>query len=96
MKPSKHYQLFKFLLVASTFLDILSGEGQAVRSPRFSPDGQYLIWLQRKAGGPHHGGHQLMCCSWESKKVKNYLYISFTQKFLIDPNIFLKQIVNLC
>ena len=48
---------------------ILSEEGQAVRSPRFSPDGKFLVWLQRKATGPHHSGHQLMLCSWGTKKV---------------------------
>ncbi|XP_034230379.1 acylamino-acid-releasing enzyme-like isoform X2 [Thrips palmi] len=48
---------------------ILSTAGEAVRSPRFSPNGEYLIWLQRKAGGPHHAGQQLMCCSWKTKKV---------------------------
>ncbi|KAJ1522012.1 hypothetical protein ONE63_002334 [Megalurothrips usitatus] len=49
--------------------DVLSSENHAVRSPRFSPDGRYLVWLQRKSGGVHHGGLQLICCSWESKKV---------------------------
>ncbi|KAH9628629.1 hypothetical protein HF086_007834 [Spodoptera exigua] len=37
----------------------LSGEGLAVRSPRFSPGGE-LVWLQRKADGPHHACHQLV------------------------------------
>ncbi|KOB73692.1 putative acylpeptide hydrolase, partial [Operophtera brumata] len=37
----------------------LSGEGLAVRSPRFSPRGD-LVWLQRAAGGPHHACHQLV------------------------------------
>lgn len=37
----------------------LSGEGLAVRSPRFSPSGE-LVWLQRKADGPHHACHQIV------------------------------------
>lgn len=35
------------------FLVELSLENQCVKSPRFTPDGNHLIWLQRKAGGPH-------------------------------------------
>lgn len=31
----------------------LSLPGKAVKSPRFTPDGKHLIWLQRNAGGPH-------------------------------------------
>ncbi|XP_047529615.1 acylamino-acid-releasing enzyme-like isoform X1 [Vanessa atalanta] len=37
----------------------LSEENKAVRSPRFSPNGD-LVWLQREAGGPHHACHQLV------------------------------------
>ncbi|XP_022834556.1 acylamino-acid-releasing enzyme-like [Spodoptera litura] len=37
----------------------LSGEGVAVRSPRWSPGGE-LVWLQRRADGPHHACHQLV------------------------------------
>lgn len=48
---------------------ILSSDGEAVRSPRFSPNGEYLVWLQRKAGGPHHSAMKLMFCSWNTKKV---------------------------
>ncbi|TGZ46657.1 acylamino-acid-releasing enzyme isoform X1 [Temnothorax longispinosus] len=39
----------------------LSDEGCAVHSPRISPDGNYLMWLQREAGlVPHHNVHKLM------------------------------------
>ncbi|XP_050346511.1 acylamino-acid-releasing enzyme-like isoform X2 [Nymphalis io] len=37
----------------------LSEENKAVRSPRFSSNGD-LVWLQREAGGPHHACHQLV------------------------------------
>lgn len=30
-----------------------------MRSPRFSPNGE-LVWLQRKADGPHHACHQIV------------------------------------
>ncbi|XP_059481713.1 acylamino-acid-releasing enzyme-like isoform X2 [Neocloeon triangulifer] len=32
----------------------------AVRSPKCSPDGKTLIWLERSVGGPHHSGMKLM------------------------------------
>lgn len=32
--------------------EIISGD-ISVKSLRFTPDGQTLIWLQRSAGGPH-------------------------------------------
>lgn len=31
----------------------LALENKAVKSPVFTSDGNYLIWLQRNAGGPH-------------------------------------------
>ncbi|KAJ8978653.1 hypothetical protein NQ317_019089 [Molorchus minor] len=34
--------------------------GHSVKSPIFSPDGKSLVWLQRKAGGPHHAAMQLV------------------------------------
>jgi hypothetical protein len=48
---------------------VLSSEGQAVGSPRFSLNGEHLVWLQRPSGGPHNGAHKLMCCKWNSKQV---------------------------
>ncbi|EFN63061.1 Acylamino-acid-releasing enzyme [Camponotus floridanus] len=39
----------------------LSDDECAVHSPRISPDGNYLVWLQREAGAlPHHNAHALM------------------------------------
>ncbi|XP_043675142.1 acylamino-acid-releasing enzyme-like isoform X1 [Vespula pensylvanica] len=48
---------------------LLSRDGCAVRSPRISPDGKHLVWLERNAGGPHHNVHRLM-----------YLDLEFTEK----------------
>lgn len=39
----------------------LSDDGCAVHSPRISPDGNCLVWLQREAGAvPHHNVHKLV------------------------------------
>ncbi|XP_037093219.1 acylamino-acid-releasing enzyme-like [Pollicipes pollicipes] len=39
----------------------LSGDGAlSCRSPRVSPDGSTVLWLESAAGGPHHAGARLM------------------------------------
>lgn len=48
---------------------LLSKDGCAVRVPKISPDGKYLVWLERSASGPHHNAHRLM-----------YLDLECTQK----------------
>ncbi|XP_015439010.1 PREDICTED: acylamino-acid-releasing enzyme-like isoform X2 [Dufourea novaeangliae] len=48
----------------------LSSDGCAVRCPRLSPDGRYLIWLEREAGGAHHNAHRLMHFDFETGKQK--------------------------
>ncbi|XP_014613731.1 PREDICTED: acylamino-acid-releasing enzyme-like isoform X2 [Polistes canadensis] len=48
---------------------LLSKDGCAVRVPKVSPDGKYLVWLERSASGPHHNAHRLM-----------YLDLECTQK----------------
>jgi len=48
-------------LITFYFAGKLSPDGYAVHSPRISPDGNYLVWLQRKAGAvPHHNAHALV------------------------------------
>ncbi|GBP39847.1 Acylamino-acid-releasing enzyme [Eumeta japonica] len=42
----------------------LSKPEMAVRSPRFSPNGDKLVWLQRKATGPHYSGLELVSVPW--------------------------------
>ncbi|XP_015187684.1 PREDICTED: acylamino-acid-releasing enzyme-like isoform X2 [Polistes dominula] len=48
---------------------LLSKDGCAVQAPKISPDGKYLVWLERSASGPHHNAHRLM-----------YLDLECTQK----------------
>ncbi|XP_011300433.1 acylamino-acid-releasing enzyme isoform X2 [Fopius arisanus] len=54
-----------FLLKDGVFQK-LSGDNRGVRSPRFSPDGKKLVWLERDLSGPHHITHRLMSIDWES------------------------------
>lgn len=59
---------FIFHLSSQGQFTILSDEGKAVRSPRFSPDGRHLVWLEREVGGPHNGSHRLICLDWSSRQ----------------------------
>lgn len=53
----------------------LSDEECAVHSPRISPDGNYLIWLQREAGAvPHHNAHALVLRDLRIEKNHVILY----------------------
>jgi acylaminoacyl-peptidase len=49
--------------------EILSTSNVAVRAPRCSPDNSQVVWLERKAGGPHHGCMRLMGFNMETNKV---------------------------
>jgi hypothetical protein len=60
-----HTILLKYFVCS----DVLSGEGQSVHSPRFSPNGEYLVWLQRPSGGPHHAAQKLVCYKWNLQQV---------------------------
>nr|CAD7447321.1 unnamed protein product [Timema bartmani] len=53
-----------FHLTLGGVFTLLSGHDQAVRFPKFSPDGEYLVWLERPAGGGHHAAHRLMAYKW--------------------------------
>ncbi|KAJ0176985.1 hypothetical protein K1T71_006994 [Dendrolimus kikuchii] len=66
---------FIFVLTLDGNLRRLSSAGQAVRSPRISPNGD-LVWLQRPADGPHHACHQLMI-------MKNYYMLQDAQPSVI-------------
>ncbi|KAL0272657.1 UNVERIFIED_CONTAM: hypothetical protein PYX00_005534 [Menopon gallinae] len=51
---------YVFHLTLKGEFTILSEQNRSVRSPRLSPDGKYLFWLQRMAGGPHHACQELI------------------------------------
>lgn len=51
-------------------LEKLSNDGNAVNSPRFSPNGKFLVWLEREASGPHHNAHKLVRMDWEQNDPK--------------------------
>lgn len=70
------------------FVGILSGDGLAVRSPRFSPDNKYLLWLERPAGGPHHGAHSLIRCTWENKLKVTVINRIMEQTTCADGDVF--------
>ncbi|XP_054284993.1 acylamino-acid-releasing enzyme-like isoform X1 [Macrosteles quadrilineatus] len=42
----------------------LSKDDVAAQSPRLSPDGEYLVWLQRPVYGPHHACQELVKAVW--------------------------------
>ncbi|XP_028174250.1 acylamino-acid-releasing enzyme-like isoform X1 [Ostrinia furnacalis] len=56
----------------------LSSEGMAVRSPRFSPEGD-LVWLQRTTGGPHHACHALVMMKKGQSEVSTIIDIVDTE-----------------
>lgn len=76
---------------------VLSNEGQAVSSPRFSLNGEHLVWLQRPSGGPHNGAHKLMCCKWNSKQVCALVpYILEQVVFYLDISVSVLFTVGCC
>ncbi|OQR75296.1 acylamino-acid-releasing enzyme-like [Tropilaelaps mercedesae] len=65
---NRHSKLYVYDLDQHTFCTI--GEtDKAIYSPRFSPDGATLVYLQSEVGGPHRQSCQLMKCSWEKKDI---------------------------
>lgn len=69
---SLKYIIFDTLFIRS---EILSDEALSVSSPRFSPDGKYLVWLQHPSGGPHQSAFALVKCDWETKNVNTHLLL---------------------
>jgi acylaminoacyl-peptidase len=64
-----------FHVTGDGVFNVLSSEGQSVHSPRFSTNGEYLVWLQRPSGGPHHAGQKLMCYKWNLQQVETVVDI---------------------
>ncbi|XP_034945879.1 acylamino-acid-releasing enzyme-like isoform X2 [Chelonus insularis] len=58
----------------------LSSDGCCVRSPRFSPDGKHLVWLERDLSGPHHNCHRLMHLNWENRTEKVDILIDIVRQ----------------
>lgn len=46
----------------------LSADGMAVCTPRFSPNGHSLIWLENRAFGPHRQCKRLVLIHWKQCK----------------------------
>jgi hypothetical protein len=40
--------------------------------PRFSPNGKYLIWLERDISPPHHHVHRLVYLKWDTIESVNF------------------------
>lgn len=64
---NKRSQLYYYELETNTYVSI--GEvNKSIYSPRFSPDGNILVYLQSEVGGPHFQSCQLVKCNWETKQ----------------------------
>lgn len=57
----------------------LSNDGCAVHSPRLSPSGSYLVWLERESGGAHHNAHRLMLRDFKSMQQTNHVLVDIVQ-----------------
>lgn len=57
-----------FLILAALTL-----ENKSVKSPVFTADGNYLIWLQRNAGGPHAACMTLVKAALPLSEKVNYV-----------------------
>ena len=53
-----------------------------VHSPRFSPDGSKLIYLQNPVGGPHVRVAQLQIMDWKEKTVSTELSFFISSFFV--------------
>ncbi|XP_051153691.1 acylamino-acid-releasing enzyme-like [Leptopilina boulardi] len=77
-----------FLLKTAEFRKI-STDGCCARSPRFSPDGKTLVWLERDLESTHHSCQRLMRVKWETDEktdalidiVPNCISIAHDKKF---------------
>ncbi|XP_031836700.1 acylamino-acid-releasing enzyme [Nomia melanderi] len=64
----------------------LSSDGCAVRCPRLSPDGRFLIWLEREAGGAHQNAHRLMHLDLQSEKQKASILVDIVPTSIAIKN----------
>ncbi|XP_050169246.1 acylamino-acid-releasing enzyme-like [Myiozetetes cayanensis] len=59
--------------LASGCCELLSAENGAARSPRLSPDGQRLLYLEGAVGGPHRQCLRLCMLTWQTRQTVTVL-----------------------
>ncbi|KAG7210903.1 hypothetical protein KM043_016281 [Ampulex compressa] len=64
----------------------LSNDGCAVLTPRFSPDGKHLVWLEREVGGVHHNAHRLMYLDFESEDKEVQVVVNIIETDAVTDN----------
>ncbi|CAN7981841.1 unnamed protein product, partial [Ixodes pacificus] len=60
-------QLYYYEFELDSYIAI-GDTNKSIYSPRFSPDGSTLVYLQAEVGGPHFQSCQLVKCNWETKQ----------------------------
>ncbi|XP_053809873.1 acylamino-acid-releasing enzyme-like isoform X2 [Vidua chalybeata] len=55
------------------FTELLSAENGSVCSPRLSPDGQHLLYLEGVVGGPHRQCLRLRMLTWQTRQTVTVL-----------------------
>lgn len=80
--------IFYYIYDEFVLIEILSDDKMSVSSPRFSPDGKYLVWLQHPHGGPHQSAFALVKCDWETKNVNNYQFFYFIGQQILCTILF--------
>lgn len=64
---NRRSQLYYYEFESDSYIAV--GEAnKSIYSPRFSPDGATLVYLQSEVGGPHFQSCQLIKCNWETKE----------------------------
>lgn len=67
----------------------ISASDHSVKSPRFSPDGKTLVWLQREAGGPHGACLRLLRADVPLNKNVSVCFIAnFYERFCFNVVFF--------
>ncbi|XP_054137188.1 acylamino-acid-releasing enzyme-like [Melozone crissalis] len=62
-----------YLDLASGCCELLSAEERSVCSPRLSPDGQRLLYLEGAVGGPHRQCLRLRMLTWQTRQTVTVL-----------------------
>ncbi|XP_064488040.1 acylamino-acid-releasing enzyme-like isoform X1 [Ornithodoros turicata] len=64
---NRRSQLYYYDFEGDNYISI-GDTAKCIYSPRFSPDGNILVYLQSEVGGPHFQSCQLVKCNWETKQ----------------------------